>query len=42
MNQKHSQSILHFKCICEFDGPKCNSNQKWKCDDVKFQCKTYL
>lgn len=37
MNQKHSQSTFHFKCICEFDCPECNSNQKWKSDKSQFK-----
>ena len=27
---------------CKFDGTKCNSNQKWKNNKYKFECKNLL
>ena len=34
---------MHISCKgkCKFDGKKCNSNQKWKNDKCRYECKKH-
>ena len=32
---------ISFRCKCEFDGTKCNSNQCWNNDKCRCECKKH-
>ena len=38
---KASAKPLSCECKCSFDGKKYNSNQMWKTDKGRYECKNY-